>query len=276
LKYKVQRHKEYRRQKGYKYNDNPLISFVLLSFNHRENTKKILKALRVTGDHEVIICEDGSIDGSFQEWAKGLDRANDFLIRSNDIHELRAYDRASRMARGKFICLLQDDSIPPYNDLWVEQAIELFNAFPSLVVLGGRAACHYYQASPKTYEPHYRTKSGIPFMFASWTIVEPMFLRKKEFLDAGGINLSYSPPGKNGIEHDVELSLRMWLSGHKVGFYSTSFCRGVGGSGVDLFDPKGRKEQGEKNKETLRKEYITKRDQIHGLVDQANKVLVKK
>ncbi|MBU2103121.1 MAG: glycosyltransferase, partial [Candidatus Omnitrophica bacterium] len=235
MKKKVLQYKERRKQKGYAYNEHPLISFIVQSFNHRETVERIVRALRFAGEHEIIVCEDGSIDGSFQQWIKYLDRPNDFLIHSNDIHELRSGDRAARMARGEFICLLQDDSVPPENDAWVRQAIELFREFPDLVALGGRAGCQYYKESPKIYQPNHITKGGIPFMFASWTLVDPMFLRKKEFFEIGGLNLNYSPAGKPAIEYDLDLSLRAWVAGFKVGFYHPPFKRRVGGSGGNLF-----------------------------------------
>ena len=52
--------------------------------------------------------------------------------------EVRTCDRAIRMARGEFVCLLQDDDILPANNIWVEQALTLFNFFPYLIMLGGR------------------------------------------------------------------------------------------------------------------------------------------
>jgi len=101
------------------YKDNPKLSIIVLSFNHKQNIKLIIERLRMTVADEIIVCEDGSIDGSLEEWLKYLEYPNDFLIRSNDLHEIRVYDRGINLARGEYVCVIQDDDIPPDNNNWV-------------------------------------------------------------------------------------------------------------------------------------------------------------
>jgi hypothetical protein len=123
---RVKNAKESRLRKFGTHIDRPKLSMIVLSFNHKANVPAILDRLRLTIGDEVIICEDGSIDGSERVWLKHLNRPNDFLIRSNDIHESRAYNRAIYLARGEFVCVLQDDDIPPPDRLWVQHALFLF------------------------------------------------------------------------------------------------------------------------------------------------------
>ena len=49
-----------------------------------------------------------------------LDRPNDFLIHSNDLHEIRILDRAIRFARAEIVCLVQDDDLIPRDGAWLE------------------------------------------------------------------------------------------------------------------------------------------------------------
>ena len=118
------------------YTDTPKLSLILLSFNHRMNIRKISRRLHNTSADELIICEDGSIDGSDRLWLQKLTRSNDFLIRSNDIHEIRAYNRAIDLARGELVCVLQDDDIPPPSGTWIDEALALFERYPALGILG--------------------------------------------------------------------------------------------------------------------------------------------
>jgi ABC-type maltose transport system permease subunit len=55
-----------------------------------------------------------------------LDRPNDFLIHSNDLHEIRILDRAIRFARSDIICLVQDDDLIPRETDWLEAALGHF------------------------------------------------------------------------------------------------------------------------------------------------------
>ena len=95
------------------YNDRPDLSLVVLSFNNRKNLATISKRLHNTSADEIIVCEDRSVEGSLNDWVSRLDRPNDFLLRSNDLHEIRADDRAIRLACGHFVAVMQDDDIPP-------------------------------------------------------------------------------------------------------------------------------------------------------------------
>ena len=49
-----------------KYNENPKICGILLSFNHSYNVERLHKAIVASGFDEFIVCEGGSIDGSYE------------------------------------------------------------------------------------------------------------------------------------------------------------------------------------------------------------------
>src|SRR5262249_14575211 len=121
----------------YPHVDHPSLSLILLSFNHRQNIVPILERLRRIPPDELIVCDDGSVDGSEQVWLRRLTQPNDFVVRSNDLHEIRAYNRAVDLARGDIVCVLQDDDIPPEDGTWVAQALGLFERHERLGILGG-------------------------------------------------------------------------------------------------------------------------------------------
>ncbi|MEQ9358328.1 glycosyltransferase [Coleofasciculus chthonoplastes] len=80
------------------YNSEPNVSIIIQFFNKRQNIKQIIESLRLTTAEEIIVIDDGSIDNSYKEWLKYLNRLNEFLLHCNDLFEVRTYDIAIRMA----------------------------------------------------------------------------------------------------------------------------------------------------------------------------------
>ena len=109
----VKTQKEARRTSDRQYVERPTLTLVVHSFNRISNLDQLHQGLRSLGPHELVVCDDGSLDGSHQRWLELLDRPNDFLIHSNDLHEIRATDRAIRLANGELVCLVQDDDQIP-------------------------------------------------------------------------------------------------------------------------------------------------------------------
>ncbi len=305
---KLKRNRELQRQlaeirqsrEDYPYTDTPRVTMILQFFNKRQNIKKIIDNLRLTNAEEIIVIDDGSIDGSYQDWMQYLNRPNDFLLRCNDIFEVRTYDRAIRMARGEFVCLLQDDDIPPPNNIWVEQALTLFDTFPELMILGGRDGLELMIPDPvdtndqqgyrrigdilnwpgmhkvRVYGPpqYLETNSGIPFMFTMTVNRAPTFLRRSEFLQMGGINQNYAPFQFD----DDDACIRAWLAGGKVGFYPSSFGRNFDVGGMSLFNKEKVKQQILINVEKIYAEHSTHiaNGYIQKLVETANSCLTSK
>jgi hypothetical protein len=286
---KISRHKTRRLARADQYSHAPRVSLLIQSFNHRSHVRDIVAGLRRTSADELIVCEDGSIDGSLGAWAKLLDRPNDFVVRSNDLHELRAYDRAVSLARGEIVCLLQDDDIPPSDPSWLENSMTLFGRFPNLVMIGGWIPFHGLEACTEEADSHpyvpgdiidvygptpeFSTDDNIPFMFVEGINVGPVFIRKAPFLEMGGFDLSYSHVGWPAIHFDIEMSLRVWLNGGQVGWFPMHFQqRGPAGTKGFGHFPK-RLQQLKRNHAKLEETYGDRISQIHELVTAANQTL---
>lgn len=289
-----------RSRQTYSYSENPKLTIIVQFFNKRHNIKQIIEHLRLTSAEEIIIIDDGSVDGSYEDWMNYLNRPNDFLLRCNDLFEVRTYDRAIQMARGEFVCLLQDDDIPPPNNLWIEQALTLFDTFPELMILGGRDGMELLLPDPADSgeQPEYRRTgnvmeytgihkvrmygpphyiepiSGIPFMFAMAVNRAPTFLRRSAFIEIGGINQKYAPFQFD----DDDACIRAWLSGYKVGLYSCSFVRNFDVGGMSLFNSERIKKQMLVNAKLLYADYSTyiASGHLQNLVDTANSCLIRK
>jgi hypothetical protein len=55
---------------------------------------------------------------------------------SANVHEARGYNRAARVARGKYLVIWQDDQVPPENGKWLVEMIKIFDAYPQMAIIG--------------------------------------------------------------------------------------------------------------------------------------------
>lgn len=223
---RVKLHKQKQHSSGRHYKEAPRASVIVQSFNQVKNIAFLESRLRATCMGELIVCEDGSVDGSLDEWLRRLTHPNDFLIRSNDLHEIRTYTRAVDFTRGEIICLMQDDDRPPKDGRWLSEALQFFELYPRLAVLGGWMGFMNYFAeeynSPwllpdRSSIPFTEPQTGRAFMFVENVNIGPYLLRKSAYMNLGGFDLMFSKPGSPGICFESELCYRAWERGYQVG-----------------------------------------------------------
>jgi glycosyltransferase involved in cell wall biosynthesis len=236
---------------------------------------------------ELIVCEDGSLDGSLEMWASRLIRPNDFLLRSNDLHEIRTYARAINFARSEIICLMQDDDRPPQDGRWLADALRLFECYPRLAVLGGWMGFMDYFAkeynSPwllpgQTQIPFIDSNTGRAFMFVENVNIGPYLVRKSSYLNLGGFDLTFSKPGSPGICFESELCYRAWMHGYQVALTDLPVKAPVDGGyllpgGTMLWGKDERDRNDKLNKERIAQLYDKHLSAIQTQVRRANETL---
>lgn len=216
----IKAHKARRQSSSIQYHDRSRLAFIVHSFNRISNIDQLFHGLRNLGDHELIICEDGSLDGSHEKWMSYLDRPNDFLIHSNDLHEIRILDRAIRFARSEIVCLVQDDDLVPDETAWLDSALAHFAAYPDLAILGGFMGFDSFDPDPSEAIPIWGDSR---FRFLHHVNIGPYFLRREYYEALGGWDYSFSAVGEPGICFDSELCLRAWINGYQVGYSFVPF-----------------------------------------------------
>lgn len=243
----------------YETHETPNVCAILQSFNHAPNIPRIADALKSNpAIQEIIICEDGSTDKSLEAWTAALNGSKHFIVRSNNLHETRCYNRAMRMSSAEFFVLMQDDDLPlplPVSadedtpgPNWVTEALELFDADPKMGVLSGFIG-QLWEAD-KGYEfgeqtsSHGGTRKGPtrripflskrtykPFMYVECGWIAPLFIRARALHRIGGLDVALFKQGEPGVWQDCVLSYTAWTAGWRVGVFNANFKRGVGGHG---------------------------------------------
>lgn len=268
---RVKQDKRRRQSSGRRYQDRPRLAFIVHSFNRVSNIEQLAGGLRAMGDHELIVCEDGSLDGSREKWMSCLDRPNDFLICSNDLHEIRILDRAIRFARADVVCLVQDDDRIPRETAWLDAALSNFTEHPRLAILGGFMGFESFDPDPAKAR---RIWGGERFRFVHHVNIGPYFIRREHYERLGGWEYSFSAAGEPGICADNELCLRAWMKGYQVGYSFVPF-KGPAGcypadGGTVLFSNDIRVRNSVRNSDTIFKTYGKYIEHIDSLVAEAN------
>lgn len=251
----------------------PDISFVVHSFNRVANVEQLATGLRRYERSEIIVCDDGSLDGSREKWRSLLDRPNEFIILSNDLHEIRILDRALNFATADIVCLIQDDDTIPHDRDWIDAALTQFRQHPNLSIIGGFMGFNSCNKSPIESRDSAIWEAA-EFQFVWHVNIGPYFIRKAHYAALGGWDYSFSEVGEPGIGFDSELCLRAWLNGFQVG-YMFAPIKGLEKQyalegGTMLFSNDRRMRNQWRNHKTMHTKYGSHNHLIAKRVDTAN------
>jgi glycosyltransferase involved in cell wall biosynthesis len=285
---RINARKAERQAAGAAYVEHPRVSIIVQSFNQVRNIAVLEQRLRATCAEELIVCEDGSLDGSHEEWMRRLVGRNDFLLHSNDIHEIRSYGRAIAYSRGEIVCLMQDDDQPPKDGRWLADALDLFALYPALAVLGGW--CGFNEWFAVEYNapwlppgagviPFADAHTGRPLIFVENVNIGPYLVRRNVFDELGGFDLRFSPPGEPGIAFEAEFCYRAWQHGYQVALTNIPVKLETGTQGyifpggTTLWDNNARDRNERANKALIEQLYEHSLPAIRQAVREANSQL---
>ena len=249
-----------------KYNNQPLISFIIQSHNKSLEVKHIVSKLRSVSDSEIIVIDDGSEKNHTKTIANYLRGTNEFMIRANDLYENVMYDRAIRLSNGKYIALLQDDNDFD-NMLWVDNAIKYFSKYPDMVILGGKGGFDFDAIEEGVaHDIPYKDNIKKEFLFVHTVNRAPMWINRKLFDEKlKNIDFDFAPFQYD----DCELCLRAWLNGLQVGWYSAHF-KSLSAGGMRIWNTRFTYEQCIHNQKLLYDKYMDKKECIDKLVYRSN------
>ena len=250
--------------KGYR--NEPTVTFIIQSHNKSLQVCHVLPKLRQYADAEIIVIDDGSDKEHTERLVGALTGANEFLLRANDLFETVTYDKAIRLANGKYIALMQDDDDFDGTN-WVERAVTLFEQHQKMVILGGKDGLDIAFEDDRLWAHGGPKQSEGDFCFVTSVNRAPMWINKtlyEQYLHH--IDFRFAPFQFD----DYELCARTWLSGLQVGWYDAGF-RSLTAGGMRLWNTAFTREQSERNGQLLYQLYTDRREEIAQLVQAARK-----
>lgn len=215
----VQTKKNYASWEAKGFRKSPTVTFIIQSHNKSLQVCHILPKLRQYADAEIIVIDDGSKPEHTQRLTAALTGANEFLLRANDLFENVTYDKAIRLANGRYVALLQDDDDFD-GTKWVEQAVSLFKQHPKMAILGGKDGLDIAFEDDRQWAHGGDSQADGDFRFVTSVNRAPMWINRQLFMQhLHHIDFRFAPFQYD----DYELCARTWLSGLQVGWYDARF-----------------------------------------------------
>ena len=254
------------------YINKPLISFIIQSHNKCAEVKHIVSKLRAIQNSEIIVIDDGSAINHLTAISDFMQKANEFVIRANDLYENVMYDKAIRFSNGRFIALLQDDD--DFTDLsWIDKATGYFSKYPKLAILGGYEGFNFdIIGTDEAHDMPYKEQLNKDFSFVHIVNRAPMWLNRELFDEKlKHIDFDFAPFQYD----DCELCLRAWINGLQVGWYNAGF-KSLSSGGMRIWNTSFTQEQCIRNQKTLYQLYHDKKHIIDEKVYNAVRTLDEK
>ena len=248
--------------KGYR--NEPTVTFIIQSHNKSLQVCHVLPKLRQYADAEIIVIDDGSDKEHTERLVAALTGANEFLLRANDLFENVTYDKAIRLANGKYIALMQDDDDFDGTN-WVERAVRLFEEHPQMAILGGKDGLEIAFEEDRQWAHGGPSQAEGDFCYVTSVNRAPMWINKTLYEQhLHHIDFRFAPFQFD----DYELCARTWLSGLQVGWYNAGF-RSLTAGGMRLWNTAFTNEQAERNGKLLYQLLAGKKEQLRTLVETA-------
>tara|TARA_B100000475_G_scaffold201273_1_gene188387 strand:+ start:8196 stop:9023 length:828 start_codon:yes stop_codon:yes gene_type:complete len=152
-----------------------------------------------------------------------LNSTADTLVFSNNIHELRAYNQLSFLAKAPIIMFVQDDMAPPLSCEYIDHMESILQGKNAIVgwrtfSLGPLNEYHRrITAKKRWYNDTFNAQ------YCSLVDVGPMAFQKKIFHHLQGFDPGWSDVGKSAVYFDVEISMRFATHGWNVVFYHAAY-----------------------------------------------------
>lgn len=212
----------------------PLVSIVIINYNDKGHLKSCINSVLKTDypSFEVIIVDDGSIDGSIDLVRQEFGGVLNISIISNrkNLGASAARNVGGQRAKGKYIAFLDSDTTVDL--LWLKEAVTIMEHDSNI----GAAQCKLLLASDKNkfdYAGDYLSPFGILVQRVkagqvdngSLDKIEEIFavksagmiIRRDVFFATGMFDNDYFI-----YVEETDLCWRVWLTGHSVVFAPTS------------------------------------------------------
>jgi hypothetical protein len=205
------------------YPDRPIVTFMLQYYKRPWMIQQIVDRIRSCNEIlpvELVVNVDEPSSAS--DWAGLAANSSGLVVPvfSNNVHEIRAYNRLVSLARGRYVITHQDDELMPSSCAWLKDVVTWMDNHPHTGAMGLKGfifadldCCDNGGMAFKDDTTEFKVQ------FVSNVDFSPMMIRKRAWDDVGGLDEGLSEKGECGIISDYELSLRLWARGWLVAFH---------------------------------------------------------
>lgn len=223
----------------------PLVSIIILNYNGRRWLEKCLPTIKKINykNLEVIIVNNGSTDTSAQFVKKKFPNFK-LLELSPNQGFAGANNRGVKIAKGKYVLLLNNDTKVPPN--FLTPIVERMEEDSSIGVIQPMirsmrkeelldAACSFYTSTGFLYHYGYYQRFVKKQYQKEYFVYSAkgacLFTRKTEYLKIGGLDEDFIT-----YVEESDFCHRMWLSGFKVLYLPTSYIFHWGGGDMSVME----------------------------------------
>lgn len=214
----------------------PTVSVIIVSWNNFAYLSDCLQALKrqSVADFEVIIVDNGSTDDAFDHMQNLALQTRIERLRKNEGFSV-ANNIGARLARGKWIALLNADAFPESD--WLEELLRAVDANPGHSIFASRqiqaskpdlldGAGDAYHISGLAWRNAYKLSSkthALEKREVFSACAAAALYRREDFLEVGGFDEDYF-----SYFEDVDLGFRLRLAGKKCLYVPEAVVHHVG------------------------------------------------
>ena len=204
----------------------PLVSIILVLYNKAELTLKCLRSLIAVANNPKCSCEIIVVDNASQDKTRQLLDQISGIIRINNnenLHFLTAVNQASKVAKGNYLLLLNNDAqILPGS---LSSAINTYCSDKNIGAVGGKivlldgtlqeagsiiwrdGSCLGYGRGDNPFDYSYMFQRDVNYCSGAFLLTE-----RNLFLEMGGFDEDYKP----AYYEETDYCLRLWERGKRV------------------------------------------------------------
>jgi GT2 family glycosyltransferase len=222
---------------GISTSSEPEVSIIIPVHNHISTTLTLLQKLRLNTDavkFEIIIVNDASTDSTKLSLSKI--RGIKVLTQEMNVGYLRSTNSAIKYCKGKYICLLNNDTIPESG--WLDALVRTMRSDPKIAIAGSmlisanglvaevgsqifrnQQIWNLGRGSEIRNELFNFTRE-VDYCSAAAILVDAEFLKL-----SGGFDEQFAP----AYYEDTDLAITAWSQGRKVVYVHDSYVRHIEG-----------------------------------------------
>lgn len=256
-----------------KKSEDPLVSIIILTRNGLRFTKSCVNSvIKNTGQkYEFIFIDNASSDGTIP-YLKTVQNARLIMNKENKGFAAGC-NQGLNIARGKFIVLLNNDTIVPKG--WLSRMIWWLEKDPSIGIVGPKSnrVMSEQRIKTKLYKP--KTLKQIEQFAENWRRNKPqtgyevklisgfcMVFRKELVDQIGGFDQRFFP----GNSEDIDFGIRTRISGKKLWVTNNVFIHHYGNSSFKLNHENYQQLLAENSKKLLNKWQLKSLNEVDHLI----------